>query len=47
MDSFGIVETVMFLEQEFGIKVARADVNAANFENIASLAAFVAQRLGL
>jgi acyl carrier protein len=45
VDSFGIVETVMFLEQEFGIRIARADVHAANFQNIAALAEFVGRRL--
>ncbi len=45
VDSFGIIETVMFLESSFGIKVSRADINGSNFENIASLSDFVVGQL--
>ena len=45
IDSLGITETVIFLESSFGIEVGRADINGSNFENIASLSAFVARRL--
>ena len=44
MDSFGIIETVMFLESTFDVRITRADVNGANFKNIATLAAFVVAR---
>ena len=46
VDSFGIIEIVMFLEQSFGIKVSRADINGSNFGNIESLSEFVARSLG-
>ncbi len=45
VDSLGIVETVLFLEKSFGIDVSRADINGANFKNIAALAGFVSERL--
>ena len=45
MDSFGIIDTVLFLETTFGIEVARADINGVNFENIAKLSEFVAARM--
>ncbi len=45
VDSLGIVQTVMFLEQTFGIQVGRADIDAVNFRSVASLAALVEARL--
>ena len=45
MDSFGIIETVMFLERNFGVEIARADISGEHFENVTSLAEFVAKRL--
>lgn len=45
VDSLGIVETVMFLERQFGIEVQRADINGTNFRDVASLAALVQGRL--
>lgn len=45
VDSFGIVQTVMFLEERFGIRIARADINGDNFKSIATLSEFVAGRL--
>lgn len=46
VDSLGITETVLFLEESFGVEVTRADINGANFKDIASLSTFVADRLG-
>ena len=45
-DSLGIVEMVMFLESEFGIRVGRADLNAENFATLGTLADFVHLRIG-
>ena len=45
-DSLGIVEMVMFLETEFGIRVARADLNAENFATLGTLTDFVLARKG-
>lgn len=45
VDSLGIIETVLFLEKNFGIDVRRADINGDNFRNIATLSEFVVARL--
>ncbi len=45
VDSLGIVQTVMFLEQTFGIQLGRADIDAVNFRTVATLAALVEARL--
>ena len=45
IDSFGVIETVMFLETEFGIEIARNDIDGVNFKNLRSLSRFVANRL--
>lgn len=45
IDSLGIIQTVMFVEETFGIGMSRADINGTNFENLATLAEFVAERL--
>lgn len=45
VDSIGIVETVLFIETNFGISVSRADINGANFKSIATLSEFVERRL--
>ena len=44
IDSLGIVQTVVFLEQQFGCDVRAADVNATNFHSIETLAAYVLER---
>ena len=45
LDSFSVIEVVMFLEQKFGIEVSRADIGGSNFRNIDALSEFVARRL--
>jgi acyl carrier protein len=45
VDSLGIVETVMFIEVTFGARIARKDINAANFRSIATLTDFLVQHL--
>ena len=45
VDSLGIVETVLFIEEEFGLVLARADINGTHFRDLQSLSAFVAARL--
>ncbi len=45
VDSFGIVNTTLFLEENFGIEVSRADINAENFQSIHALANYVAKQL--
>ncbi|MDC0723738.1 acyl carrier protein [Nannocystis bainbridge] len=46
VDSLGIVQTVQFLEDTFGIDVARADVQVDNFHSVRALAAYVRRKLG-
>lgn len=46
VDSFGVVQTVQFLEDRFGVALRRADVNADNFASVRALAGFVRRRLG-
>lgn len=45
VDSFGIVNTTLFLENHFGIEIRRADINAATFRNIQTLSHYVADHL--
>ena len=45
IDSLNIVETVLFIEQSFGANLARADINGANFKDIAALSGLIAERL--
>lgn len=45
IDSLGIIETVLFLEQTFGMEIARADINGNNFRDVHSLSGFVAARM--
>lgn len=46
VDSFGVIQTVQFLEDTFGVAVDRADIHADNFHSVRSLAAFVRRKLG-
>jgi acyl carrier protein len=45
VDSLGIIETILFLEKSFDVRVSRADINGTNFHSIATLTDFVASRL--
>jgi acyl carrier protein len=45
IDSFGIVNTTLFLEEKFGIEISRADINAENFRNVETLSRYVANQL--
>jgi len=46
LDSLGVVELVLALEDRFGIAIEGDDVTAEVFETLASLTALVEQRLG-
>ncbi len=41
VDSFGIVNTLMFLETEFDVKMDRADITPGNFRSVETLSRFV------
>jgi acyl carrier protein len=43
IDSTGVLEIVMFLEEEFGIKVRDSDMLPENFDKVDSIARFVAR----
>ena len=45
VDSFGIVNTTLFLEENFGIDICRADINAENFRSIETLAHYEVNQL--
>jgi acyl carrier protein len=45
IDSTGILELVAFLEQEFGIVMADADIVPANLDSIRSIAGYVDGKL--
>lgn len=47
IDSLAIVQTVLFLESNFGISLGRADIDAASFKSIDTLAGLIARRLGV
>lgn len=46
VDSFGVIQTVQFLEDSFGVSVTRVEINAVNFSSIRTLAALVLRKLG-
>jgi methoxymalonate biosynthesis acyl carrier protein len=46
VDSFGVVQTVQFLEDTFGVAVARADIHVDNFHSVRTLAAYVRRKRG-
>ena len=45
VDSFGIVNTTLFLEENFGIEICRADINATTFRSIETLSRYVADQM--
>jgi acyl carrier protein len=45
LDSLSTVELAVFLEKEFGIRVAAADLNRARFGTIAAIVALVESRI--
>jgi acyl carrier protein len=44
IDSTGILEVIMFLEREYGISIADAEMTPANLETVEPIARFVAQK---
>ena len=45
IDSTGVLELVVFLQDHFGITVADEDVVPENFDSVKSVVAYVAQKL--
>lgn len=46
IDSTGVLELVMFVEEAFGFTVADEEVLPQNFDSIAALAAYVEHKVG-
>jgi acyl carrier protein len=46
LDSMAVVSLIGALEDHFGIAISDDDISASTFENLGSLAAFVAQKRG-
>jgi len=44
VDSLGVMELISFIEEEFGVVVADADVTERNFETVAAVARYVLAR---
>jgi acyl carrier protein len=44
VDSHGVMELVGFLEQRYGISVDDSDLTPENFDNVASIEAFVERK---
>ena len=44
IDSFSLVDLAMFVEDQFGVRLDDAELNAATFDTLAQLAALVEQR---
>jgi acyl carrier protein len=45
LDSISILDLVVALEREFGIEVTAEDVQPANFQDVASLTRFIAEKI--
>jgi len=45
VDSFGIVETVMFIEGKYSVNILSADVSGEIFKNIYTISEFVVKML--
>jgi acyl carrier protein len=45
VDSFGVIQTVQFLEDSFAVALTRGDINAAHFHSIRALAGLVRRKL--
>lgn len=46
IDSTGILEIVMFLEEQFGIKVADSEMLPENLDSIGNIVRFIARKGG-
>lgn len=46
IDSTGILEIVMFLEEQFGIKVADSEMLPENLDSIANIVSFITKKGG-
>lgn len=47
IDSFGVMQLVQFIEQQYGIKVKPAEVTLKNFKTISAIGAFITAKSGV
>lgn len=45
VDSTGVLELVMFVEEQFGVTVVDVEIVADNFDSVARLAAYVRRKM--
>lgn len=45
MDSTGILELILFIEESFGVKVADTDMVPQNFDSVRNVVAYVERKL--
>ncbi len=45
LDSFGVIDTILFLEETFDVTIKRSAINADNFSNINTISAYVLEQL--
>lgn len=46
IDSVGMIDLIVFIEQEAGIQVGQADVTLENFDSIERILSYVRMKLG-
>ena len=46
MDSTGVLELVMFIEETFGVTVADEEIVPENFDSVSQLAAYIRRKVG-
>lgn len=44
IDSFHLVDLALFIEDNFGVRIADTELNASTFDNLNQLAAFIQAR---
>ncbi len=44
VDSFHLVDLALFVENNFGVRIDDADLNASSFDNLNQLTAFIRER---
>lgn len=45
LDSIGLLQLVTFIEEEFGVSVADADLTPQNFRNVSSIETMILRRM--
>ena len=45
IDSFGLVDLAMLIEDEFGVRIADSELNSTTFDTLAQLAELIKERM--